>query len=66
MAALTPEERAEVDARSAQITFYERTALLLRSERALFWRHLLTAKGLDPAKQYNVSPEGELTEVPDA
>jgi hypothetical protein len=65
VAELTSEERVELEARSSQITFYERTALLLRSERALFWRHLLTEKGLDPAKQYNVSPEGELTEVPD-
>ena len=63
MAELTPEERAELSARSTQIAFYQRTLALLTSERNLFLRDLLIAKGLDPDRTYNVGPEGELTEV---
>lgn len=60
---MNAEERAELGARSSQISFYQRTAALLVSERNLFLRDLLIAKGLDPEKTYSVGPEGELTEV---
>lgn len=66
MAELTAEERAELGARSSQIAFYQRTVALLTSERNLFLHALLTSKGLDPAKTYNIDPEsGELSEAPD-
>lgn len=63
MPALSAEERAELAARAALITTYQRTATLLESERRLFLNHLLVSKGLDPTKEYIADPEtGELTE----
>ena len=64
MATMDPEERAELDARSSLIAMHQRTATLLESERRLFVRHLLTSKGLDPEKQYQLDPKtGEITEI---
>lgn len=66
MAELTEEERAELNARSSQIAFYQRTAALLISERNLFLRGLLISKDLDPSQQYTIDPQtGELNEAPD-
>ncbi len=62
MDALTPEERAELAARSSLITMYRRTADLLESENRLYIRHLLTARDLDPSKQYSIDNQsGEIT-----
>lgn len=61
--ALSVEERSELAARAALITQYRRTADLLDSERRLFLNFVLSEKGLDPNKAYDMDPEtGELTE----
>lgn len=63
MATLTEEERTEIRAREDLIRMYQRTATLLQSELRLFLSHVLTQKGLDPTKTYDMNPEtGELTE----
>ena len=63
MASLTEEERSELSGRQVLIGQYQRTAALLQSELRLFLNHLITEKGLDPKKQYDLDPEsGELTE----
>jgi hypothetical protein len=63
MAAISKEERFELESRASLIGMYQRTVALLESERRLFLSHLLTEKGLDPAKEYTLNPEtGELTE----
>lgn len=61
---LTNEERAELTARSSIIDIHRRTTLLLESERNLYMNQLLISKGLDPAKEYRVGPDGSLTEAP--
>lgn len=60
---LTEEERVEIQAREQLIGTHQRTAQLLQSELRLFLNHLLSSKGLDPAKQYTIAEDGALTEV---
>ena len=62
MPELTEEERAELAVRSSQISFYQRTADLLMSERNLFLNHILTARGLDPTSEFQIDLKtGEIT-----
>ncbi len=63
MAEVTSDERSELDARRQLVAHHTRTAQLLQSELNLFLGHLLTSKGLDPAKQYTIAEDGALTEV---
>ncbi len=63
VAEVTSDERSELDARRQLVAHHTRTAQLLQSELNLFLGHLLTSKGLDPAKQYSIADDGALTEV---
>lgn len=60
---VSSEERAELDTRRQLVAHHTRTAQLLQSELNLFLSHLLTSKGLDPAKQYTIAEDGALTEI---
>lgn len=60
---LTEEETAELNARNSVLAFHQRTLDLLNSEYRLFLNHLLTSKGLDPAKKWEIDKEGTFIEV---